>query len=159
MVIVAALAAPLSAQPLGDADEAPFGEFVEDQRQVDPLRDVNQESLQASIARALESLSYREREIIRLGLQGRVTLAGHVHDPAGQLHRFDILLLSSDYEGVPAVVLEGFAAGLPAIVTNCCASMAAHIGSVSVFSAVVPPAVTVTLPPRDTADPLIVIEE
>ena len=70
-----------------------------------------------------------EREIIRLGLQGRVTLAGHVHDPAGQLHRFDILLLSSDYEGVPAVVLEGFAAGLPAIVTNCCASMAALVDS------------------------------
>jgi RNA polymerase primary sigma factor len=53
-------------QPLGDADEGTVGEFISDCREVDPLRDVNQQALKSSIGRALESLSYREREIIRL---------------------------------------------------------------------------------------------
>ena len=53
-------------QPLGDAEEGTVGDFVSDQQETDPLRDVNQEALKASIGRALEGLSYREREIIRL---------------------------------------------------------------------------------------------
>ena len=43
-----------------------MGDFVRDKREIDPLKDVNQQSLQGTIARALDSLSYREREIIRL---------------------------------------------------------------------------------------------
>jgi len=53
-------------QPLGDADEGTVGEFVSDRSEPDPLRDVNQQALKSSIGRALEGLSYREREIIRL---------------------------------------------------------------------------------------------
>ena len=53
-------------QPLGDADDGAVGEFVRDQREEDPLRSLNQQSLRTSIARALEGLTYREREIIRM---------------------------------------------------------------------------------------------
>ncbi|MGI9177670.1 MAG: RNA polymerase sigma factor RpoD/SigA [Pirellulales bacterium] len=53
-------------QPLGEGDEGSVGDFVRDRREDDPLKGVNQQSLQVSVARALESLSYREREIIRL---------------------------------------------------------------------------------------------
>ncbi|MFM8413692.1 MAG: RNA polymerase sigma factor RpoD/SigA [Planctomycetota bacterium] len=53
-------------QPLGDSEEGTVGEFVDDRSEVDPLRDVNQQALKSSIGRALEGLSYREREIIRL---------------------------------------------------------------------------------------------
>jgi RNA polymerase primary sigma factor len=53
-------------QPLGDSDDGAVGEFVRDVREEDPLKGVNQQSLRSSIARALEGLSYREREIIRL---------------------------------------------------------------------------------------------
>jgi RNA polymerase primary sigma factor len=53
-------------QPLGDGDEGTVGEFVSDSREIDPLRDVNSQALKSSISRALEGLSYREREIIRL---------------------------------------------------------------------------------------------
>jgi len=53
-------------QPLGDADEGTVGEFVSDRREDDPLRDLNRQALKSSIGRALEGLSYREREIIRL---------------------------------------------------------------------------------------------
>ena len=53
-------------QPLGDGDDGAVGEFVRDKREEDPLADVNRQSLQASIGRALAGLSFREREIIRL---------------------------------------------------------------------------------------------
>jgi RNA polymerase primary sigma factor len=58
---------PLSLdQPLGDSDESVFGEFLEDHRDVDPLLESNRESLKTQIASAMESLNYREREILRL---------------------------------------------------------------------------------------------
>jgi RNA polymerase primary sigma factor len=53
-------------QPLGDSDDSAVGEFVRDQREEDPLKGTNQAALKTSVARALEGLSYREREIIRL---------------------------------------------------------------------------------------------
>ncbi|MEX0669156.1 MAG: sigma-70 family RNA polymerase sigma factor [Pirellulales bacterium] len=53
-------------QPLGESDDGAVGDFVRDRREEDPLKNVNQQSLQTSITRALDSLSYREREIIRL---------------------------------------------------------------------------------------------
>jgi glycosyltransferase involved in cell wall biosynthesis len=68
---------------------------------------------------ALEALA------AKLGLLGRITFAGYVPDPAGLLFCFDIFLLSSDYEGVPAVILEALASGLPIIATNCSRSMPA----------------------------------
>ena len=43
-----------------------MGEFVRDRREDDPLQEINRQSLRASIGQALESLTYREREIIRL---------------------------------------------------------------------------------------------
>ena len=58
---------PLSLdQPVGDHDDSYFGEFVQDYREDDPLYDTNQESLKERINDAMESLNYREREIIRL---------------------------------------------------------------------------------------------
>jgi RNA polymerase primary sigma factor len=58
---------PLSLdQPVGDHDDSFFGEFVEDHREEDPLRDVNQQMLKSRIGEILGSLNYREREIIRL---------------------------------------------------------------------------------------------
>ncbi len=53
-------------QPLGDADEAGVGAFVKDHREDDPLRNIHGQSLRSCIARALEGLSFREREILRL---------------------------------------------------------------------------------------------
>ena len=53
-------------QPLGESDDGAVGDFVSDQRDIDPLQDINQQSLKSVIGRALEGLSYREREIIRL---------------------------------------------------------------------------------------------
>ena len=58
---------PLSLdQPVGDHDDSYFGEFVEDHREDDPLYDTNKEALKSRIEDAMQSLNYREREIIRL---------------------------------------------------------------------------------------------
>jgi RNA polymerase primary sigma factor len=53
-------------EPLGDAGENYLGELLPDQRHHDPLFGINRESLKTRIAEALQSLNYREREIIRL---------------------------------------------------------------------------------------------
>lgn len=59
-----------------------------------------------------------------LGIDEAVDFRGYVSEPAALLPQFDILLLSSDYEGVPGVVLEALAAGLPIVATDCSSSMA-----------------------------------
>jgi RNA polymerase primary sigma factor len=58
---------PLSLdQPVGEHDDSYFGEFLEDHREGDPLLEMNQAMLKLRIADVLESLDYREREILRL---------------------------------------------------------------------------------------------
>ncbi|ETI65296.1 glycosyl transferase [Sphingobium sp. C100] len=69
-----------------------------------------------------------EALIAKLGLGGRIMLPGHVPDPASRLTDFDLFLLSSDYEGVPAVLLEALAAGLPVITTQSSRSIGAMMG-------------------------------
>ena len=58
---------PLSLdQPIGDHEESVFGEFLEDYRDDDPLLETNREALKTQIDLAMETLNYREREILRL---------------------------------------------------------------------------------------------
>ncbi len=65
-----------------------------------------------------------QRTVRYLALQDSVEFVGHVPSPDGYLAEADCLLLSSNYEGVPAVVIEAIAAGLPVIATDCSSSMA-----------------------------------
>ena len=69
-----------------------------------------------------------ERLIAQLGIAGQVQLAGHC-DPLPQLAAASAYVLSSDYEGVPAVVIEALAAGLPIAGTDCSVSMQALTGA------------------------------
>lgn len=64
-----------------------------------------------------------ERRVAHLGLTAQVSLPGHVGDVTQLYRNADALVLSSDYEGVPAVVIEALAAGLPIAATSCCDSM------------------------------------
>ena len=58
---------PLSLdQPVGDHEDSVFGEFLEDYRDDDPLVETNREALKTQIESAMETLNYREREILRL---------------------------------------------------------------------------------------------
>jgi RNA polymerase primary sigma factor len=58
---------PLSLdQPVGDHEDSYFGEFLEDHRKDDPLYETHQQALKARIEEAMQTLNYREREILRL---------------------------------------------------------------------------------------------
>lgn len=58
---------PLSLdQPVGDHEDNYFGEFLEEQRDDDPLYDTNMEMLKRRLEDVMDDLSFREREIIKL---------------------------------------------------------------------------------------------
>lgn len=78
---------------------------------------------EGSARRALEA------QIARLGLGAKVRLPGHVSPLDAELAAADALVLSSEYEGVPAVVAEALAAGLPVVSTRCSVSMDDMLGS------------------------------
>jgi glycosyltransferase involved in cell wall biosynthesis len=58
-----------------------------------------------------------EAQVARLGLGGRVTLTGVRHDVPALLARADLVVFSSDWEGLPLVALEALAAGTPVLST------------------------------------------
>ena len=53
-------------RPVGDGDDCTFGEFIEDSTSDNPVHNANNEILRGKIERLLKTLTYREREIIRL---------------------------------------------------------------------------------------------
>ncbi|TXC71930.1 glycosyltransferase [Sphingomonas ginsenosidivorax] len=59
------------------------------------------------------------RQSETLGLADRVTLAGYVPDIRPALDAARLLVLSSDFEGFPAVLVEALAAGRPVVATDC----------------------------------------
>ena len=69
-----------------------------------------------------------ERRAADLGISARVRLPGHVDPLEPWLARADALVMSSDYEGVPAVIIEALAAGIPIVATDCCVSMTDLLG-------------------------------
>lgn len=70
------------------------------------------------------------RQIARLGLEQRVSLAGYVADVAAVLHRADLSILTSDYEGFPAALLESMAADCPVISTDCFPAARTLLGAI-----------------------------
>ena len=52
---------------------------------------------------------------VHLGLADRVRFLGHVEDRVGLYHAFDALLMTSDFEGTPMVLLEAMSSGLPVV--------------------------------------------
>jgi RNA polymerase primary sigma factor len=53
-------------QPIGGGNENYFGELLPDRGGHDPLQSIDRDALREKMAEALESLEYREREILRL---------------------------------------------------------------------------------------------
>jgi glycosyltransferase involved in cell wall biosynthesis len=60
-----------------------------------------------------------ERLIQILGIGDRVDMPGFVEDVLPWLRRADLFVLSSDYEGLPAAILEAFACNVPVVTTDC----------------------------------------
>ncbi len=57
-----------------------------------------------------------------LGVADRVEMIGYTPDMPAQMAAADLFVLSSDYEGLPAVVIEALASNLPVVSTDCFAS-------------------------------------
>ncbi len=53
-------------KPIGDTEESSFGEFIEDTSAISPLAAATHEILKDEMDKVLDSLTYREREIIKL---------------------------------------------------------------------------------------------
>jgi len=53
-------------RPVGESEDSAFGEFIEDSSTESPIRAASQEMLREKIEGLLKTLTYREREIIRL---------------------------------------------------------------------------------------------
>src|SRR6202000_1852918 len=59
------------------------------------------------------------QRIASLGLTDKVALAGHVPQIEPYLAESDALLITSQYEGGPAVAVEALAQGLAVVSTDC----------------------------------------
>ena len=71
-----------------------------------------------------------------LGLDDAIVFAGHRTVTAAELRRHDVLVLSSDYEGMPAVLIEALAAGLAVISTASSPAVADLIGGLGTVTPV-----------------------
>jgi glycosyltransferase involved in cell wall biosynthesis len=59
-----------------------------------------------------------EERVLELGLEGRLTLVGARPMASNYIQAADLLILTSEYEGMPNVLLEALAAGTPFIATE-----------------------------------------
>ncbi len=60
-----------------------------------------------------------QSQIKELHLQERVVLAGFIPNPYPYIRQAKVLALSSDYEGLPTVILEAACLGTPIVATDC----------------------------------------
>lgn len=60
-----------------------------------------------------------EAKISALGLEKRVKLCGFQSNPYAIVKRAKLLVLTSDYEGLPTVLIEALSLGVPVVSTDC----------------------------------------
>jgi glycosyltransferase involved in cell wall biosynthesis len=126
VVAIAQPSLPDESLPLAPIAAAPVivvaGRFVR-QKRFDLLLDA-MARLATSDARLILLGDGRLRGVLsararRLGLDGRVSMPGHAGDIRETLDQARLCVISSDYEGYPAVAIEALAAGVPVVATDC----------------------------------------
>jgi glycosyltransferase involved in cell wall biosynthesis len=70
-----------------------------------------------------------------LGIADRVTFAGFTTDPLPQLARADLLVVSSRWEGLPAVPIEALACGSAVVATDCAPGLTEMLASAGLAAA------------------------
>ena len=76
-------------------------------------------SAKLTIAGEGPELEARKADAARLGLLDQVDFPGFANDVSGLLADAGLFVLSSNYEGLPAVVLEALGSGCPVVSTDC----------------------------------------
>ncbi|WP_174291775.1 glycosyltransferase [Sphingomonas bacterium] len=79
-----------------------------------------------------------EAQVAALGLGSRVFLPGHAADPLPVMARAAVVVLPSDFEGVPGVLREALSVGTPVIATESSPSVAEIVTSPTLGSIVAP---------------------
>ena len=59
-----------------------------------------------------------EQKVKAVNLGSKFTFLGFLPDPAKEMRKLDVLLLTSDYEGTPMVLLEAMSYGVPVVSTR-----------------------------------------
>jgi glycosyltransferase involved in cell wall biosynthesis len=57
--------------------------------------------------------------IVKLGMEGRISLPGYVENPYAYMRQSDLFVLSSRWEGFGNVLVEAMACNIPIVSTNC----------------------------------------
>ncbi|MEP6784655.1 MAG: glycosyltransferase [Sphingomonadales bacterium] len=83
--------------------------FAKIARPEDRLTIVGEGTRRASITKRAQAL----------GVADRLHLPGHLIGPENWFAEADAFIMSSDFEGVPAVIVEALAAGMPIVATDC----------------------------------------
>ena len=68
-----------------------------------------------------------EKEISRVKMDDRIFLPGKTTELLLEMANSDLFVLTSDYEGVPNVIIEALAVGTPCVSTNCSPGGAASL--------------------------------
>jgi len=71
-----------------------------------------------------------EQRAARLGIADRLEMPGHKAPVDEWFANADAFILSSDFEGLPAVVAEALAAGIPTVATDCTVALPAMVEGV-----------------------------
>mgnify|MGYP003314597013 CR=1 FL=1 len=105
---------------IGDGDDCSFGEFVEDTGTESPLKLANIDLLRERIEELLKTLTYREREIIRLrygladGYSYTLEEVGRIFKVTRErVRQIEAKAVAKLQNPVRSRYLEGFLAGMP----------------------------------------------
>ena len=107
-------------RPVGESEESTFGEFIEDETAESPVNVATKEMLKDKIENVLETLTYREREIIKLryGLGDGYTYTleevGKIFNVTRErVRQIEAKAIRKLQHPVRSRKLEGFVEGLP----------------------------------------------
>ena len=59
-----------------------------------------------------------EKKAADMGIQDKVIFAGEISGPSGYYQAFDMVIFPSFYEGLPGMIVEAVAAGLPCLISD-----------------------------------------
>ena len=127
--VTQAMLAPATDDPPADDPAGDEGRFVlgvgrltrqkRFERLIEAFALVDDKSVKLKILGEGEERPMLSALIDKLGLRDRVFLPGYVKNVAQAYHDAALFVLPSDYEGLPAVVLEAMAANCPVLCTDC----------------------------------------